>query len=83
MYREIEILNLLRHPNIIRLYEVIDTPEEIYFVMEYAEKGDLFNYISDKGSLQEEEARKIFQQVRFTNIFSFLQLVDTLIFKAC
>ena len=71
MYREIEILRLLRHPHIIRLYEVIDTPKEIYFVIEYAKKGDLLKYIWDMGKLQEEEARKIFQQVGFTNIFQF------------
>nr|POE89365.1 isoform 2 of snf1-related protein kinase catalytic subunit alpha kin10 [Quercus suber] len=63
VYREIEILRSLRHPHIIRLYEVIDTPKEIYFVMEYAKKGDLLEYILDMGKLQEEEARKIFQQI--------------------
>ena len=71
MYREIKILRLLSHPHIIRLYEVIDTPKEIYFVMEYAKKGDLLEYILEMGKLQEEEARKIFQQVGFTNIFQF------------
>ena len=39
--------------------------------MEYAKKGDLLKYIWDMGKLQEEEARKIFQQVGFTNIFQF------------
>ncbi|KAL0000299.1 hypothetical protein SO802_019901 [Lithocarpus litseifolius] len=63
VYREIEILRLLSHPHIIRLYEVIDTPKEIYLVMEYANKGDLLKYILGKGILQEEEARKIFQQI--------------------
>ncbi|XP_030941948.1 SNF1-related protein kinase catalytic subunit alpha KIN10-like isoform X2 [Quercus lobata] len=61
--REIEILRLLRHPHIIRLYEVIDTPKKIYLVMEYAELGDLTVYMEAIGKLQEEEARKIFQQI--------------------
>ncbi|XP_023915717.2 SNF1-related protein kinase catalytic subunit alpha KIN10 [Quercus suber] len=61
--REIEILRLLRHPHIIRLYEVIDTPKKIYLVMEYAKLGDLAVYMESIGKLQEEEARKIFQQI--------------------
>ena len=71
MYREIEILRLLRHPHIIRLYEVIDTPKKIYLVMEYAKLGDLAVYMESIGKLQEEEARKIFQQVELANIFKF------------
>jgi serine/threonine protein kinase len=51
------------HPHIIRLYEVIDTPADIYVVMEYVKCGELFDYIVEKGRLQEEEARRFFQQV--------------------
>lgn len=53
------------HPHIIRLYEVIDTPADIYVVMEYVKSGELFDYIVEKGRLQEEEARRFFQQVMF------------------
>jgi serine/threonine protein kinase len=53
------------HPHIIRLYEVIDTPADIYVVMEYVKSGELFDYIVEKGRLQEEEARRFFQQVSF------------------
>ena len=35
MRREIKILRLFMHPHIIRLYEVIETPNDIYVVMEY------------------------------------------------
>ena len=51
------------HPHIIRLYEVIETPTDIYVVMEYVKSGELFDYIVEKGRLQEEEARNFFQQV--------------------
>lgn len=51
------------HPHIIRLYEVIDTAADIYVVMEYVKSGELFDYIVEKGRLQEEEARRFFQQV--------------------
>ena len=51
------------HPHIIRLYEVIETPSDIYVVMEYVKSGELFDYIVEKGRLQEDEARNFFQQV--------------------
>ncbi|CAD6333096.1 unnamed protein product [Miscanthus lutarioriparius] len=61
--REIKILRLFMHPHIIRLYEVIDTPDDIYVVMEYVKSGELFDYIVEKGRLHEEEARRFFQQI--------------------
>ncbi|KHM98821.1 SNF1-related protein kinase catalytic subunit alpha KIN10-like [Glycine soja] len=61
--REIKILRLLVHPHIIQLYEIIETPIDIYIVMEYAKSGELFDYIVEKGRLQEDEARNIFQQI--------------------
>ena len=63
VYREIKILRLFRHPHIIKLYDVIETPEDIYLVLEYLEGGELFDHIVEKGKLGEAEARKIFQQV--------------------
>ncbi|XAR51707.1 Non-specific serine/threonine protein kinase [Bertholletia excelsa] len=61
--REIKILRLFMHPHIIRLYEVIETPSDIFVVMEYVKSGELFDYIVEKGKLQEEEARIFFQQI--------------------
>lgn len=55
------------HPHIIRLYEVIETPSDIYVVMEYVKSGELFDYIVEKGRLQEDEARVFFQQVGMGN----------------
>jgi len=68
--REIKILRLFMHPHIIRLYEVIETPTDIYLVMEYVNSGELFDYIVEKGRLQEDEARNFFQQVCFYFILS-------------
>ncbi|EPQ65195.1 Bgt-529 [Blumeria graminis f. sp. tritici] len=60
--REIEYLQLLRHPHIIKLYTVIKTPLEIIMVLEYA--GDeLFDYIVQHGKMKEDEARRFFQQI--------------------
>ena len=44
-------------------YEVIETPTDIYVVMEYVSGGEMFDYIVSKGRLPEDEARRLFQQV--------------------
>lgn len=62
--REIRYSKYFRHPNIIRLYEVIETNNEIILIMEYAAGGELYDVIS-KGRLNEEEGRRIFQQIIF------------------
>ncbi|KNC54315.1 uncharacterized protein AMSG_12341 [Thecamonas trahens ATCC 50062] len=61
--REIDVLKLLRHPHIIRLYEVIYTATDIFMIMEYVPGGELFEYIVKNGRLPEGEARRFFQQL--------------------
>ena len=61
--REISILKMFKHPHIIRLYEVIDTPTDIFVVMEYVSGGELFDYIVAKGRLSSAEARHFFHQI--------------------
>ncbi|KAG8219226.1 kinase-like domain-containing protein [Butyriboletus roseoflavus] len=60
--REVEYMRTLRHPHIIKLYEVISTPTDIIIVLEYA-GGELFNYIVNNGRMPEPRARKFFQQL--------------------
>ncbi|ORY39397.1 5'-AMP-activated protein kinase catalytic subunit alpha-2-like protein [Rhizoclosmatium globosum] len=60
--REIQYMRQLRHPHIIKLYEVITTPTDIILVLEYA-GGELFNYIVERGKMHEDEARRFFQQL--------------------
>ncbi|XP_062179261.1 LOW QUALITY PROTEIN: CBL-interacting protein kinase 28-like [Phragmites australis] len=60
--REISIMRLVKHPNVLQLFEVMATKNKIYFVLEYAKGGELFNKIA-KGKLSEEAARKYFQQL--------------------
>ena len=59
--REIKILKMIRHPNIIQLYEIIETPKQLYLIMEYASGGELFDYIVQNTRLPEKEACKFFQ----------------------
>lgn len=61
--REIQNLKLFRHPHIIKLYQVISTPTDIFMVMEYVSGGELFDYIVKHGKLKEPEARRFFQQI--------------------
>jgi 5'-AMP-activated protein kinase catalytic alpha subunit len=58
--REIHILKLIRHPNIIQLYEIIETKKSLYLIMEFASGGELFNYIVKRSRVQEIEAVKFF-----------------------
>jgi len=61
--REIQNLKLFRHPHIIKLYQVISTPTDIFMVMEYVSGGELFDYIVKHGKLSEDKARRFFQQI--------------------
>ncbi|KAL5569613.1 hypothetical protein UlMin_026188 [Ulmus minor] len=60
--REISVMRMVNHPNIVKLFEVMATKTKIYFVLEYAKGGELFNKIA-KGKLKEEMARKYFRQL--------------------
>jgi 5'-AMP-activated protein kinase catalytic alpha subunit len=46
--REIHILKMIRHPNLIQMYEIIETPKHLFLVMEYCPGGELFDHIADK-----------------------------------
>ncbi|XP_038881987.1 CBL-interacting protein kinase 2-like [Benincasa hispida] len=60
--REISVMRLVKHPNVVELYEVMASKTKIYFVMEYVKGGELFNKVS-KGKLKEAVARKYFWQL--------------------
>ena len=58
--REIEVLKLCQHPNIIRLLDVFESPEKIFIVLEYLEGGDLFTYMQNRQfNISEERASDI------------------------
>ena len=61
--REIAILKIVRHNNIIKLYELMETPDKIYIVMEYCNGGELFDYIVSKQHLTERQACRFFQEI--------------------
>ncbi|KAF0909160.1 hypothetical protein E2562_032209, partial [Oryza meyeriana var. granulata] len=61
--REISTMKLIRHPNVIRMYEVMASKTKIYIVMELVTGGELFDKIASHGRLKEDDARKYFQQL--------------------
>lgn len=61
--RELAVLQLLHHPNLIDLHQVLQDEYNVYFVTEYVPGGELFYYLNEKGRLSENEAKKIFVQI--------------------
>ncbi|XP_036300844.1 serine/threonine-protein kinase SIK1 isoform X2 [Pipistrellus kuhlii] len=63
IYREVQIMKLLNHPHIIKLYQVMETKDMLYIVTEFAKNGEMFDYLTSNGHLSEDEARKKFWQI--------------------
>ncbi|KAI6968353.1 Pkinase-domain-containing protein [Hortaea werneckii] len=61
--REIAVMKLLEHPNIVRLYDVWENRNELYLIMEYVDGGELFHYVDERKGLHEDEAVYIFRQI--------------------
>ena len=61
--REVVIMKLIEHPNIINLYDIWENRGELYLVLEYVSGGELFDYVSSNGALPEEEAVRLFRQI--------------------
>ncbi|XP_018521183.1 SNF-related serine/threonine-protein kinase isoform X1 [Lates calcarifer] len=64
LFQEVRCMKLVQHPNIVRLYEVIDTQTKLYLILELGDGGDMFDYImKHEEGLNEELAKKYFAQI--------------------
>ncbi|KAF5022388.1 hypothetical protein F66182_5561 [Fusarium sp. NRRL 66182] len=61
--REVAILKLIEHPNIMKLYDIWENRSEVYLILEYIDQGDLFTFINMKGRLSEEVSVFFFRQI--------------------
>ncbi|XP_076752178.1 SNF related kinase [Xylocopa sonorina] len=64
LFQEVRCMKLVQHPNVVRLYEVIDTQTKLYLILELGDGGDLYDYIMrHESGLTEEVAKTYFRQI--------------------
>ena len=61
--REIHILKMMKHPNIIKLHDLVENSKQIYIVMDLCEGGELFDLVWNSKRLDEENSKRIFSQI--------------------
>ena len=63
LFNEIQIISRLNHKNIIHVEKILEDQKNYYIIMEYCEKGELFDYIVNKERLNPAEASLFFYQL--------------------
>lgn len=64
LFQEVRCMKLVQHPNVVRLYEVIDTATKLYLILELGDGGDLYDYIMrHESGLSESLAIEYFRQI--------------------
>lgn len=63
IYSEIKILSRFKHPNIVELYEVLNSKRSLYLIMEFCQDGDLKKYLKQRGRLPEDECYEVVRQI--------------------
>lgn len=61
--REVRLMKLLHHPHIVNVLEVYESRHYIFIIMEYANGGELFDYIVKNRMIGDNEARHFFRQI--------------------
>lgn len=61
--REIQAMEEMNHPNIVKLFEVVETLTRVHLVIEYASGGELYTYVHERGKLTEGDAKPLFAQI--------------------
>ncbi|CAF0736985.1 unnamed protein product [Brachionus calyciflorus] len=64
LFQEVKCMKLVQHPNVVRLYEVIDTANKLYLIQEFGDGGDMYDYImKHSDGLDEDQAKIYFRQI--------------------
>nr|XP_015811162.2 SNF-related serine/threonine-protein kinase [Nothobranchius furzeri]XP_015811163.2 SNF-related serine/threonine-protein kinase [Nothobranchius furzeri] len=64
LFQEVRCMKMVQHPNVVRLYEVIDTATKLYLILELGDGGDMYDCImKHDGGLSEEVAKCYFAQI--------------------
>ena len=61
--QEVKMMQSLKHENIVQFFEVIETSQKVYIVMEFIKGGDLLEKITTEGPMAEEQAKKVFAEI--------------------
>jgi BR serine/threonine kinase len=61
--REISVMKLMFHPHIIKIFEVLEDSKYLFLIIEFASKGELFNYLVEKRRIPNKESLRFFQQI--------------------
>lgn len=61
--REISLMRLVKHPNILKLTDVFESEKHLYIVLEYAKQGELFDYLISNRTIPEDQALDFFRQI--------------------
>ena len=76
-----QVLQLLRHPNIIHMEDVFESDAKIHMVMEIMQGGELFDYVVEKGTLSESEASVMVRKVSFAGKLPLLSTADGVVLR--
>jgi 5'-AMP-activated protein kinase catalytic alpha subunit len=60
---EIKIMKLLKHNNVVKLYETFETDRHLLLILEYVGGGDLLSFVRKRNKLNEPTAKFIFRQI--------------------
>lgn len=64
LFQEVKCMKLVQHPNVVRLYEVIDTTSKLYLILELGDGGDMYDYImKHSNGLSEQKSKNYFRQI--------------------
>lgn len=61
--REVVVMKLLNHHNVMKLYDVYETSKNLFLIMELVEGGELFDYIVKRRTISRSETRRIFREI--------------------